>query len=83
MSVLMEALTGDKEELRLLALTDLQKNPAIANILPDLVAYLQETVSLPLSLGRFIKTLYFTQLNAWKQFTMTQLTHLLKLCYSP
>ena len=40
----MEALTGDKEGLRKVALTDLQKNSAIANILPDIIAYLQETV---------------------------------------
>ena len=42
----MEALTGDKEDLRLLALTHLQKNSAIANMLPDIAAYLQEAVSL-------------------------------------
>lgn len=45
MSVLMEALTGDKEDLRRVALTDVQKNPSIANILPELVLYLKETVS--------------------------------------
>ncbi len=42
--VLMEALTGDQGDIRMVALTDLQKNSAIANILPDMVAYLQETV---------------------------------------
>ena len=44
MSVLMEALTGDKEDLRRIALTDVQKNPSIANILPEVVLYLKQTV---------------------------------------
>ena len=64
LSLLLEAVTGDSEDLRRvsseigglmfltvvifslqLALADIQSNPSIANILPDLAQYLEETVS--------------------------------------
>ncbi len=54
--VLMEALTRDKEDLRIVALTDLQKNPAIANVLPDIAAYLQETVTHSLLINQKYKS---------------------------
>jgi hypothetical protein len=41
----MGAVTGDSEDLCRIALGDLQVNPAVANILPDLVQYLLETLS--------------------------------------
>lgn len=53
---MMEALTGDKEDLRIVALTDLLKNPSIANILPDLAIYLQETVSIAFTMTSGIST---------------------------
>jgi hypothetical protein len=45
LSLLMEAVTGDSEELRRIALSDVQTNPAVANILPHVVQYLLETLS--------------------------------------
>jgi hypothetical protein len=68
LSLLMEGITGDSEELRRIALTDLQTNAAVASILPDLIHYLLETLSCwvqfgPVQLMRVLKMVHSLFIN--------------------
>lgn len=60
LSLLLEAITGEKEELRQVALHDIQSSAALANVLPYLCQFIHETMVAwqqfaPIQLVRFLR----------------------------
>lgn len=62
LSLLLEAVTGENEDLRRVALNDIQTNPSFANVLSEVVQYLSEALSVwptyfPYQILRLLKLL--------------------------